>query len=86
MADSSCHIPEGGALALGDRPRARSPPLRRVLTRVLFLACFGVGDFSVLQGRHALASPRPPVADANESRPGVPSAGLRPELMTAARP
>ena len=27
--------------------------------RVLFLACFGVGDFSVLHGRHAMASPRP---------------------------
>jgi hypothetical protein len=39
--------------------RERSPHLRRVLTRLLFLCCFGVGDFSIVHGRHAMASPRP---------------------------
>lgn len=40
------------------RQRHGSPHLRRVLTRLLFLSCFGIGDFSILRGRHALASPR----------------------------
>lgn len=50
------------AAVAGDRvlrgPYRSSPHVRRVLTRVLFLACFGIGDFSVLHGRHAMASQR----------------------------
>jgi hypothetical protein len=59
MTNRDCQAVElGREQRLAWRGRG-SPYVRRVLTRMLFLACFGVGDFSVLHGRHALASQRP---------------------------
>jgi hypothetical protein len=69
------------------RPHRKSPHARRVLTRVLFLACFGVGDFSVLHGRHAMASQRPaPGSTATLSAATAPvsSAGLATRAQDAA--
>ena len=79
MADACWPTLERNA-ALARKRHGRSPHLRKVMTRLLFLSCFGVGDFSVLHGRHALASPR------SEPAPAPPrqSARLPPPVLAHA--